>query len=134
MNTGNNCIGGNKQETRSLDMLGEVVDQCENPPSVLKSGENDELLCPKCRDLFKLSRYKVTNMEVSSWKLAHSSQGGGETPMVELMKDRESEADITLDQELQEDEEMEPQESGNTELVPSGNNSGDTELFPDQAQ
>ena len=67
-----------------MDTFAKVVDQFENPPFVSKSGENDELLCPECGDLFKLSWYKVTMMEVSAWKLEHSSKGGGETPMVKL--------------------------------------------------
>ena len=81
-------------------MLVEVADQFEKPPSFFKSGENAELLCPKCGDLFKISGYKVAKMEVSSWKQAHSIQGGGETPIIELIKERKLEVNITLDQEL----------------------------------
>ena len=78
-------------------MLEEFSKQFDNPPFVSKSGDNDELLCPECRDLFKLSGYKVTKMEVSAWKLAHSSHRGGETPTTELMKEREPEVNITHD-------------------------------------
>ena len=44
--------------------------------------------------------YKVTKMEVSAWKLAQSSKGGGETPMVELIKERDMEMNITPNQDL----------------------------------
>ena len=37
-------------------------------------------------------------------------------------------------QELQEDEEMQPQQSRNTEFLPSRSSLEDTELFPDQVQ
>ena len=57
-----------KQTMRSLNTLADVVDQLENRPSFSKIGEHDELLCPKCEDLFKISGYKVTMVEVLAWK------------------------------------------------------------------
>ena len=60
-------------------MLAKVIDQLGNPHSI---SENEELLCHECGDLFKLSGHKVEKMEVAAWKLAHSIQGRGETPMV----------------------------------------------------
>ena len=60
----------------------------------------------KILGLVKISRYKVIKMEVSAWKLSQSSQGGGETPMVELTKQKKLDMNINPDQELQEDEEM----------------------------
>ena len=66
-----------------MEMLAEVVDQFENPPSISK---NEELLCPECGDLFKLSGYKVEKMEIAASKLAHSGRGRDETPNVESKK------------------------------------------------
>ena len=65
---------------QSLKTLADVVDQLENPPSFSKIGEHDELLCPKCGDLLKISGYKDTMVEVLAWKLAQSRQGKNEIP------------------------------------------------------
>ena len=65
---------------RSLNTLADVVEQLENSSSFSKIGEHDELLCPKCGDLFKISGYKVTMVEVLAWKLAQSRQGRSEIP------------------------------------------------------
>ena len=55
--------------------MDEVGDQLGNPPSVLKDGEHDELLCPECGDLFKLAGYIVTMVDLTAWKLAQARQG-----------------------------------------------------------
>ena len=60
--------------------MADVVDQLENPPSFSNIGEHDELLCPKCGDLFKISGYKVTMVEVLAWKLAQPRKGRSELP------------------------------------------------------
>ena len=60
--------------------MADVVDQLKNPPSFSNIGEHDELLCPKCGDLFKISSYKVTMVELLAWKLAQSRQGRSEIP------------------------------------------------------
>ena len=73
-------------------------------------------------------------MKVSAWKLTQSRQGGGETPTVELIKETELEVNINLDQEFQEDEEMQPEHSGNIEFLPSESSSEDTNLISNQTQ
>ena len=77
--------------------MANVVDQLENPPSFSNIGEHDELLCPKCGDLFKISGYKVTMVELSAWKLAQSRLVGSEISTTELMEEKESELSITPD-------------------------------------
>ena len=58
-------------------------------------------------------------MEVAVCKLAHLSQGRDEMPNVESTKEKRMEVDMIPDQELQEDEAMQPQHSGRTKLIPS---------------
>ena len=86
--------------------MAKVVDQLENPPSILKTREHDELSCPKCEDLFKLSGYKVAMVKVWAWKLAQSRQGRIEIPTTKSMEEEELELNINPDQELQEHEEI----------------------------
>ena len=54
--------------------------------------------------------------------------------MVELTKEKKLEVDIILDQELGKDEEIQPQQSGDTESLPYGSSFEDTDSSLDQAQ
>ena len=83
--------------TKILETLVEAANRFENPLSIL---EKEELLCPKCGDLFKLSGYKVEKVEIKAWKLAHSGQRRDETQNVESIL----EVDLIPDQELPENE------------------------------
>ena len=38
---------------------------------VSQDAEHDEYICPKCGGIFRLTAYKVTLMEPSSWMLMH---------------------------------------------------------------
>ena len=76
--------------------------QLENPPSVLKDGEHDELLCPECGYLFKLAGYRITMVDLTSWKLAQARRGREEIPPAEFMEERNPRLSITPDHELQE--------------------------------
>ena len=107
--------------------MAEVADQLGNPHSIL---ENEELLCPECGDLFKLSGYKVEKVEIKAWKLAHSGQRRDETQNVESIL----EVDLIPEQELQENEALQPQHLGNIELLPSESGSEDINSLPDQEQ
>ena len=69
-----------------LNTLAKVADQLENPPSFLKDGEHDELLCPECEDIFKLARYRVTMVDLTAWKLAQARHGREEIPLAESME------------------------------------------------
>ena len=66
-----------------LNTLVEAADQLENPPSVLKDGEHDELLFPECGDLFKLVGYRGTMVDLTKWKLEQASKGREGIPPVE---------------------------------------------------
>ena len=46
---------------RGLDALAKATIQFEDP---LFSQEKEEVVCPKCGDLFKLEGYKVEKMEI----------------------------------------------------------------------
>ena len=82
-----------KKETQSLETLAKADNQFENP---LSSSEREEILCPECGDLFKLSGYKVEKMEIKTWKLAHLGQRRDETRNVEsILK-----VDLIREQEL----------------------------------
>ena len=89
--------------TKILETLVEAANRFENPLSIL---EKEELLCPECGNLFKLSRDKVEKMEIASWKLAHSGQGRDDKPNVESIKEIRLEVDVIPEQELQENEEL----------------------------
>ena len=78
----------------------------ENPPFVLKDGEHDELLFPECGDLLKIAWYRVTMVELTAWKLAQARQEREEIPPAESMEERKPRLSITLDHELQEQEEI----------------------------
>ena len=86
-----------KKSTQSLETLAKADNQFENP---LSSSEREEILCPECGDLFKLSGYKVEKVEIKSWKLAHSGQRRDETQNVESIL----EVDLIPDQELPKNE------------------------------
>ena len=72
----------------------------ENPPSILKDGEHDEPLCPKCGHLFKIVGYRFTRVDLTTWKLAQERQGRKEIRPAELMEERNPRLSITLDPEL----------------------------------
>ena len=57
-------------------------------------------------------------VEVSAWKIAQSRQARSEIPTEESMEEKEPELNITPDQELQEHEEEQSHQSGDTELLP----------------
>ena len=108
-------------------MLEEVVDQLGNPHSI---SYNEEILCPECGDLFKLSGYRVEKMEIAASKLAHSSRGRDETPNVESTKEMRMEVDLIPDQELPKNEAPQPQHSINTKFIPSERTYKDINSLP----
>ena len=91
-----------KKTVQSLNTLAEAADQLENPPSVLKDGEHDELLSPECGDLFKLVGYRVAMVDLTTWKLIKARHGREEIPPAESMEERKPRMSITHDHELQE--------------------------------
>ena len=64
-----------------------------------------------------MSRYKFEKKEIEAWKLAHSGQGKDETHNVESILELE----LIPERELEENEALQPQHSGNTESLPSKN-------------
>ena len=85
-----------------LNNLVEVMDQLDNPPSIWKNGEHDELLFPECGDLFKLAGYRVSMVDLIVWKFAQARKGREKIPPAESMEERKPRLSITHDHELQE--------------------------------
>ena len=81
-----------------------------------------------------MSKYKVEKTKIVSWKSAHLGRGRDETPNVESTKETRLLVDMIPDQELQEDEAVQPQNSRSTKLVPSGSSYEDTNILSDQSQ
>ena len=67
----------------------------ENTPYFLKDGEHDELLCPKCGDLFKIAGYRVTMVDLTMWKLAQARHGREEIPPTKSMEESKPRLRIT---------------------------------------
>ena len=85
-----------KKAARGLNTLDEVVIQFEDP---LSSQEKEELIFFECGFLFKLPEYKVDKMEIASWILAHSSQGGKQTLNEEPAEERRLQEKLIPEQE-----------------------------------
>ena len=61
-----------------------------------------------------MSEYKVEKTKIVAWKSAHLGRWRDETPNVESTKETRLLVDMIHDQELQEDEVVQPQHSGST--------------------
>ena len=70
-------------------------------------------------------------MEIADWRLAHSGQGGNEALQEEPTEETRLEEIFIHEQELQVDEALQPQSSVNTEFIPSGSSSGESNSLPD---
>ena len=73
-------------------------------------------------------------MEIETWRLAHSGQGGNETLHEEPAEETRLEENLVPKQELHVDEALHPQSSEKKELLPFGRKFGEFNSLPDQEQ